>query len=125
MSTFDFFLSFCTKGINYLIHVLSSYRGKGKVLPEGPEGEQMYTSTLPSTLALNGVGGQHHASSAVHPGKTRYSLYGRLGGSQGRSRRLRKISPPPEFDPRTAQPVSESLYRLNYPGFPSYKGKNK
>jgi hypothetical protein len=34
--------------------------GKGKVLPrtghEGPEGEQMYSSTLPSTSALD-VGG--------------------------------------------------------------------
>ena len=37
------------------------YKGKGKVLPitghEGPEGEQMYSSALPSTSALDGVGG--------------------------------------------------------------------
>jgi hypothetical protein len=30
----------------------------------------------------------------------------RLGGPQGRSGRVRKISSPPEFDPRTVQPVA-------------------
>ena len=40
------------------------------------------------------------------PGKTRYPLYRRLGRPQGRSGRVRKISPPPEFDPRTVQPVA-------------------
>ena len=40
------------------------------------------------------------------PGKTRYPLYGRLGGPQGRSGQVRKISPPPPgFHPRTFQPV--------------------
>jgi len=33
-------------------------------------------------------------------------LYKRLGGPQRRSRRVRKISPPPTFDPRTVQPVA-------------------
>ena len=40
------------------------------------------------------------------PGKTRYPLYRRLGGPQGRSGQVRKISPPPGFDPRTVQPVA-------------------
>jgi hypothetical protein len=39
------------------------------------------------------------------PGKTRYPLYRRLGGPQGRSGQVRKISPPPGFDPWTVQPV--------------------
>ena len=40
---------------------------------EGPEGDQMYTSTLPSTSALDeGVGGQRHAPAALPPRKTRY-----------------------------------------------------
>jgi len=39
------------------------------------------------------------------PGKTRYPLYRRLSGPQGRSWQVRKISPPPGFDPRTVQPV--------------------
>jgi hypothetical protein len=53
-----------------------------------------------------GVGGQLHAPAALPPGKTRYTLYRRLGGPQGRSGRLRKISPTPGFDPRTVQPVA-------------------
>jgi hypothetical protein len=40
------------------------------------------------------------------PGKTRYPLYRRLGGPQGRSGQVRKISPAPGFDPRTVQPVA-------------------
>ena len=48
-----------------------------------------------------GVGGQCHAPA----GKTRYPFYRRLGGSQGRSERVRKVSPPPGFDPRTVQSV--------------------
>ena len=39
--------------------LLTCIKGKGKALPitghEGPEGEQMYSSTLPSTSALDGV----------------------------------------------------------------------
>jgi hypothetical protein len=42
----------------------------------------------------------------LFPGKTRYPLYRRLGGLQGRSGQVRKISPPPGFDPRTVQPVA-------------------
>ena len=53
-----------------------------------------------------GVGVQHHAPAALHPGKTRYPLYRRLGGLQGRSGRVQKMSPPPGFDPRTVQPVA-------------------
>ena len=40
-----------------------------------------------------------------NPGKTRYRLYRRLGWPQDRSGQVRKISPPPGFDPRTVQPV--------------------
>jgi hypothetical protein len=40
------------------------------------------------------------------PGKkNRYPLYRRLGGLQGWSGRVLKISPPPGFDPRTVQLV--------------------
>ena len=42
----------------------------------------------------------------ITPGKTRYPFYRRLGGPQGRSGRVRKISPPPEFDLWTVQPVA-------------------
>ena len=43
------------------------------------------------------------------PRKTRYPLCRRLGGPQGRSWQVRKISPPPEFDPRTVQPIASRL----------------
>jgi len=52
------------------------------------------------------VRGQRHAPVPLPPGKTRYPLYRRLGGSQGRSGRVRKISPPSGFDPRTVQPAA-------------------
>ena len=39
-------------------------------------------------------------------GKDRYPLYRRLGEPQGRSGQVRKISPPPGFDPLTVQPVA-------------------
>jgi hypothetical protein len=48
-----------------------------------------------------GVGGQRHAPAALLPGETR-----RLGGPQGRSGRVRKISPPPGFDPQTLEPIA-------------------
>jgi hypothetical protein len=50
-----------------------------------------------------GVGGQREASAVLAPGKTRYPFCRRLGGPQGRSGWLRKISPPPGFDPRTVK----------------------
>jgi hypothetical protein len=52
------------------------------------------------------VGDQRHAPAALDPEKTRYTLYKRVGGHQGRSGRVRKSSPSPEFDSRTAQPVA-------------------
>jgi len=74
-------------------------KGKGKVLPitghEEPEGEQMYSSTLPSTSALDRVGVQHHALADLPLEMTRYPLYRRLSGPQVRSGRVRKISAPP------------------------------
>jgi len=53
-----------------------------------------------------GVGCQRHAPAALSPGKSRYRLYRILGGPQGRSGQVRKISPPLWFDPRTVQPVA-------------------
>jgi hypothetical protein len=57
-------------------------------------------TTLSLTSALDGVGGQRHAPAALPPGNSRYPLYRRLGGRQGRSEPVRKISPS-WFDPRT------------------------
>ena len=54
------------------------------------------------------VDGQRQALAALPVGKTRYPLYRRLDGPQGRSGHVRKISPPPGFDPRTVQPNLKS-----------------
>jgi hypothetical protein len=40
------------------------------------------------------------------PGRTRYPFRRWLGGPQGRNGRVRKNSPPPEFDPHTVQQVA-------------------
>ena len=56
-----------------------------------------------------GVVGQHHVHAAVPPGKTRYPLYRRVGVAQGRSGRVRKITPPPGFNSSTLQNV-DSCY---------------
>jgi len=61
-----------------------------------------------------GEGSASHPGRSLPPGKTRYPLYRRLGGHPGWSDRVRKISLPPGFDPRTSQPVAQSLYRLSY-----------
>jgi len=52
---------------------------------------------------------------SLPPGKTQYPLYRRLGGPQGRSGQVRKISPPPGFDPRSVQPVASHYTGLSYP----------
>ena len=46
------------------------------------------------------MGALRHAPAALSPGKKRYPL---LGGPQGRSGWVRKISQPPEFDPQTVR----------------------
>ena len=70
------------------------------------KGSKGNSSTLSLTLALDGVDGQRHTLAALPQGKTQNPLYRRLGGPQGR---MRKISSPQGFDPRTAQSV-ESRY---------------
>jgi len=47
------------------------------------------------------------------PGKTRYPLYRRLGGPQGRSGRAEYLVPT-GIRSWTIQPVAQSLYRLSY-----------
>ena len=48
------------------------------------------------------------------PEKTRYSLYRRLGGTQGRFGRAENHAPP-GFDPPNRPARCQSLYRLTYP----------
>jgi hypothetical protein len=62
----------------------------------------------------------------LSPGKdTRYQLYRRLGGPQGQSERVRKISPPAGIRSPDRPACSESLYRLSYPATPHLPQKYK
>ena len=72
---------------------------------EFPEEEQRYSSTLSLTSALHGDGWSTprpgHFTSSNDP----IPIVQRQGGPQGRSSKVRNISLPPGFDPRTVQPV--------------------
>jgi hypothetical protein len=75
--------------------------------------------TLSLTLALDESGWSTPRPGRFSPGKnTRYPLYRRLGGPQGRSGRVRKISPPPVLDPRTVQPVASRYTDYAIPAHP-------
>ena len=70
----------------------------------------MCGSTLPLTAALHGEGGQRHDPGRFTPPRERPGThYRRLGGSQGRSGRVWKISPLPRFDPPTVQSVTSHI----------------
>ena len=97
----------------------SKVKGKGKGHPEEAteaRGGVDYSYTLPSTSALEGVGIQRHAPAALPPGETRYTLYRRLDGLQGRSGRVRKILPPTGIRSLDRSARSQSLYQMRYPG---------
>ena len=59
-----------------------------------------------TTTLEGGEGSTSRPGRSMPLGKTRYSLYRRLGESQVRSGQVRKISSPLGFDPRTIQPVT-------------------
>jgi len=67
-----------------------------------------------------GLGGQRHDPAALTPVKTRYPLYRTLGGPQSWSVRVRKISPPPGFDPRTVQPVASRYIAWDIPALQEF-----
>ena len=59
-----------------------------------------------TTALEGGEGSASRPGRSLPPGKTRYPLYRRLGRPQSRAGQVRKISPPPEFDLLTVQPVA-------------------
>ena len=85
-----------------------------------PRGEKMYSSTFSWTLVLDGEGGQCQALVTWHLGKTRYPLYRRLGRPQGQSGWVRKILPPPGFDPWTVQPIASHFTDYTILAHPKY-----
>ena len=78
------------------------------------------TSLLFLKSALGRDGWSTQPPAFLPPGKeTPYPLYRRLGGPQGRSGRVRKISLHTGIRSSDRPCRSESLYRLNYPGPPN------
>jgi hypothetical protein len=63
-------------------------------------------STISSTPALDGVGGQGHSPVALSPEIYRYPLYRRLRWPQDQSGRELKMSSTLRFDHRTVQPTA-------------------
>ena len=59
-----------------------------------------------TTALEGGEGSASRPGRSCPTGKSRYPLYRRLGGTQGRSGQVRKISPPPGFDLWTVQPAA-------------------
>ena len=59
-----------------------------------------------------GEGSASRPGRSLPPGKTRYLLYRRLGGPQGGSGQVRKISPPTGIRSPECPARSQSLYRL-------------
>ena len=56
--------------------------------------------------------------------ETRRSLYMKISGPQGPSGQVRKISPPPGFDPRTVKPVASRYTEWAIPGINIKKDKH-
>jgi len=89
-------------------------------LRTGHEGPQVGVEVCHYSFFNSGVrwGGWSTPSSIrfIQEKDTRYPLYRRLGGPQGRSGRVRKISPTTGIRSPNRPARNESLYRLSYPG---------
>ena len=74
---------------------------------EGPEGEQMYSSTLPSTSELDGGGWSTQRPGRFTPGKDPVTIVQEAGWGSGPVWAVAgNLAPPPGFDPRTVEPVA-------------------
>jgi hypothetical protein len=78
-------------------------------------GVEVNSYSFMATALKGGEGTASRPGRFLPPWKIRYALYRRLGGPRGRSGQVRKISPPPGFDPLNRPARSQSLYRLRYP----------
>ena len=66
----------------------------------------MYSSTLPSTSSIDGVGCQRHAPAALPQGRPGTLCIGGWVGPRAGLDGCGKSRPPPGFDPRTVQSVA-------------------
>ena len=75
-----------------------------------------------TTALEGGEGSASRPGRSLPPGKSRYPLYSRLGGPQGRSWQVRKVSPPTGIRSPDRLARSQSLYRLCYPAHSRVSG---
>jgi hypothetical protein len=73
--------------------------------PEGPDGVEVWHFSF-LTSVLEGRGWSGPRPGRFTPWKDPVHIVQGLGGPQRWSGRVRKISPPPGFDPRTVQPIA-------------------
>ena len=96
------------------------YKGRSKGLPitghEGPEGEQMYSSTITSTLALDGGGWSTSRPRRFTPGKDPVPIVQEAGWAPGPVWTGSENLVPAGIRSPDRPARSESLYRLSYPG---------
>jgi hypothetical protein len=94
-----------------LIGLLSVHGVRKKNLPYNSPRRPRRGVTVQLYSFLN-LGARWCGCSTSRPGRftprkeTRYPLYKRMGGPQGLSERVQKISSPPEFDLRTVQRIA-------------------
>ena len=82
------------------------YKHWGSVQAVRSIGGEVQLYTFLTTALEGGEVSASRPARSLPPGETRYPLYRRVGGLQDGSGQVRKISPPPAFDPRTYQPVA-------------------
>jgi hypothetical protein len=91
-------------------------KSKSKSKSRGPEGEYNYSTTPSPISAIDGDGWSRPRPGRLTSGReTWYQFYGRLDGALGRRGRVRNISPPPAFVPRTVEAVANcyTIYAIS------------
>jgi hypothetical protein len=97
--------------VKYIISYIISYHNR----PRRPRGEVELLLYSFFNLGVRWGGWSTLRSGRFSSGnEIRYPLYRRLGGPQGRSGRVRKISPPTGIRSPDRPVRSQSLYRLSY-----------
>ena len=93
------------------IHTIVNGKGQGQVHPrtghESPDGDKRYSYTLSLTSGLDGGWVVNATPRPLYPGERHgtHCIGGWVGPRVGLDG-MRKISPPPGFDPRTVQPAA-------------------
>jgi len=107
----------CTVSDNNAVHPCdkNEVKVKVKVTLEQATKAQRGNRGMTTLSLTSALGGHSHSPAALRLEKTRHPFYRRLGGPQGRSGRVWKMSPPTGIRSLDRPARSESLYLLSYP----------